>query len=219
MVDRAAHFIATRIGNTLDMDKGKIDVLEYGAFGILQTVLSLIAFVIFGLVFNVLPEILVISFAASVLRKYTGGVHASSPLRCIVMGVMIFGIFSLIAKYVAGNMTILPMCFVVLVCFLAAFAAVKIYAPVDSVKKPIKDPSKRARLRKQAFVLLFILLLVTLGLLAVTYFDNDLNLGNFIFSICIAIIWQVFTLLPKGQAVFLYLDKVLNEMRERGVKT
>ena len=81
--------IATKIVVETDGDEERKSVIEYGIFAMIQTGIAIICTVIFGLLFNVLVEALIVSFSISILRKCSGGVHATSPTRCTVIGTLI----------------------------------------------------------------------------------------------------------------------------------
>ena len=81
--------IATKIVVETDGDEERKSVIEYGIFAMIQTGIAIICTVIFGLLFNVLVEALIVSFSISILRKCSGGVHATSPTRCTVIGTII----------------------------------------------------------------------------------------------------------------------------------
>ena len=89
------------------------------------------------------------------------------------------------------------------------FAAIVIYkkAPMDTPNKPIINPQKIRRLRKQSFLTL--LGYAFLSTLLFFLSKGNLMLVSFSFSIDCAVLWQIFTLtkagaffISKGDALF-----------------
>ncbi len=57
-----------------NLDEKKKAVLTYGVYSIIQPIMSLILILIFGMLFHVWIEAIIISVVAFVLRKNSGGV-------------------------------------------------------------------------------------------------------------------------------------------------
>jgi PiT family inorganic phosphate transporter len=88
-ISRISESIANKISSELNLDKDNREVIAYGAFALLQTLLSILLVAALGALFHVVTEALIVSFAISILRKYSGGVHASSSDSCSIIGAFI----------------------------------------------------------------------------------------------------------------------------------
>ncbi|MCG8400661.1 MAG: accessory gene regulator B family protein, partial [Firmicutes bacterium] len=132
MLQKMSNYLASKIGRILKMDKEREEIIAYGAFGLIQTLWSLVLTVVFGLIFNVLAEVLIVSLTAVVLRKFSGGAHATSPNRCAVLGIVVSGGFALIIKSTAANLNIAFILVYAFAVFTFAYFTTSRYSPVDS---------------------------------------------------------------------------------------
>lgn len=210
-MEKLSKSIATKLAADLDYDNDKKEVLAYGAFALIQMLVSVVLVMVFGYLFNVVIEALIISFTASILRKYSGGVHASSPNTCTFLGIVVCVGFGLIIKLLLAPLLItkvlIPM---VIVVFMWSYYMLNKLAPVDTPNKPIKREEKRKRMKKGSLILLgayFLVILINL----IIYLTFSLNVF-LVYSICIifGILWQVFTLTKSGHKVIKKLDQFLN---------
>jgi len=210
-MEKLSKDIAAKLAVELDYDNDKKEVLAYGAFALIQMFVSVALVMVFGYLFNVIIEALIISFTASILRKYSGGVHASSPNACTFLGIVVCVGFGLIIKLILAPLIItkvlIPM---VIVVFMWSYYMLNKLAPVDTPNKPIKREEKRKRMKKGSLILLGIYFLVILINLHI-YLAFSLNVF-LVYSICIifGILWQVFTLTKSGHKVIKKLDQFLN---------
>ena len=73
-IENFSEIVVSTISTKLSIgDKDKEEILAYGAFVLIQTIISIIMIGIFGIIFNVLIEALIISVTASFLRRFSGG--------------------------------------------------------------------------------------------------------------------------------------------------
>lgn len=144
--------IATSLGKKatlhLTIDKDKEKTVIYGAINLLQTILSILWIVIAGFILGVLYEALIFSTTASILRKYSGGVHASSPNRCIIIGTVLSSAAGLVIDKFSYNISLTNTTAMGIFFITASFIIVILKAPVDSIKKPITNPNMKKSLKK-----------------------------------------------------------------------
>jgi len=212
-MERLSNSIANKIATELNLDNDNREVIAYGTFALLQMALSIILVVIFGWAFHIVVEVLIISFTTSILRKYSGGVHASSPGICAFVGTVFCVGQALLVVLVIGNVVTLKLVLLLgVITFVVSYFVVYKLAPVDSAAKPIKREEKRNRMKKKSIlVLCFYLAIVVLNIM--------LYIGNgekqiLIYSICIyvGILWQVFTLTSWGQITLGKIDSFFNHI-------
>lgn len=200
--------LADKIVKEINGDNEKRDVIAYGIFGMLQIALSIILVIIFGALFNVMFEALIISFSIGILRKYSGGVHASTPNSCTVIGTAICIIGALIISNIqcVFNVTLISG----FIVFMISYYLVHKLAPVDSANKPIKKIKRRKELKRKSIIILTIYLFIVMILLFI-YINLKLE-KMLIYSMCIylGIIWQVFSLTKIGHIVLGKLDFIFN---------
>ncbi|MCM8710257.1 accessory gene regulator B family protein [Clostridium sp. SYSU_GA19001] len=212
-MEKLADNIAKKISLELKLDSDRKEVIAYGTFALLHTLLSIILVIIFGAVLNVMVEALIISFAISILRKYSGGVHASSPGICASVGTVITLILAVFICFGLNSYISLNLIFASgLICFFWSYYIIIKLAPVDSPAKPIKTQKKRERMKKGSiFILAVYAVIVLLNIYLYMYTKEKRFL---IFSLCIysGTVWQAFTLTTQGHTALKKLDSFLNQL-------
>lgn len=212
LIERASNALASGIASTLNMDREQEEVIAYGAFAFIQTLWSIILVMLFGIILNVLIESLIISLAISVLRKYSGGAHSSSPNRCALIGAIVSSILAIIVVLAVKFNESYLIVSIGLLSFIIAYLTVNKLAPVDSLAKPIKKVEKRKRLKKASINILHFLLLVAIVLSAGYYiYDREILLT---FGLCISsgVIWQSFSLTKPGHLILGTIDNLFKKL-------
>ena len=198
-IEKVCEKISGYIAQELNLDDDKKSVINYGIFAFIQMGICIALVIIFGLIFNVTAEALIISFTISMLRKSSGGVHASSPERCAVIGTVPSVSMALISKYINVSFS-----FVILVgsiIFIWSYYIVYKLAPVDSIAKPIKSIKKRKKLKKTSIMILNVyLVVVVINILCYLVMKNFSFLT---YSLCIymGLLWQIFSLTKSGYLI------------------
>ncbi|MDR3598434.1 accessory gene regulator B family protein [Clostridium sp.] len=205
-IDEICEKISNNIAQELNLDDDRKAVINYGIFAFIQMGICIALVIIFGFIFNVTIEALIVSFIISSLRKSSGGAHAPSPGSCAIIGTIVSVGMGLISKYMNINIS-----FVILVggiVFIWSYYILYKLAPVDSVSKPIRSIEKRTKLKKSSInILSFYLIIVMITIVSYLFVENRLLLT---YSLCIymGILWQVFSLTQSGHAVYRSLNKL-----------
>lgn len=210
-MEKFSKAVAAKLADELEYDNDKREVMAYGAFALTQMFISVGLVMIFGFIFHVFVEALIISFAASILRKYSGGVHASSPNTCTFLGIVVcVGFASLIKLALAPMLGIKEFLILGVLVFTWSYYTVSKLAPVDTPNKPIRSEAKRKRMKEGAFAVLGVYSLIACAnIFAYFYFRWD---AFFVYAICLTfgMFWQVFTLTRIGHGVIERLDQFLH---------
>lgn len=199
--------ITKNLEKQLDLDYDKASVIQYGLFAFFHMGLSILIVAIIGAIFNVMIEALLISFIVAIFRKSSGGVHASTPTNCAIIGVII----SVLPAYIISEITLNVnyVIFVGIIVFIVSMILTYRLAPVDSPNKPIRKKEKIRRLKKVSIIILAMyIILVALNILVYYLNKNEIFL---VYSICIytGLIWQVFTLTKLGHTIVNVIDSLL----------
>lgn len=205
-IEKICENISSNIAQELNLDYDKKSVINYGIFSFIQMSISVLFVMIVGAIFNVFIESLIISFTTSILRKSSGGAHASTPMKCSIIGTISSVGMGLISKYYITNFYINIL--IGIATFVLSYYILYKLAPVDSVAKPIKNFEKRKRLKKHSIMILsFYLILAIINF--VYYFVQ--NSDVLVYSLCIymGILLQVFSLTKIGHILLGKLDKLL----------
>lgn len=212
-MEKYSRAVAEKLAADLGYDDEKTEVMAYGAFALFQMFISVGLVLGFGILFHVAAEALIISFTASILRKYSGGVHASSPNTCTFLGVVVCIGFAMIIKFMLATAAGIGG-FLAVGLLVFAWALLTLYklAPVDTPNKPIRSEAKRRRMRKGSFTLLGFYLVLAAACLILSIFLKWDNF--FVYSMCITfgVLWQVFTLTSGGHLVIKKLDLFLHKV-------
>lgn len=202
--------IATKIVMETDGDEERKSVIEYGIFAILQMGVALIFTAIFGLLFNVFIEALIVSFSISILRKCSGGVHATSPTRCIVIGTLIC---ILIPKLVITiNINSMYSIILGVIAFIISYYIVYKLAPVDSKNKPIKKLERRKKLKRKSINIINIYLVIAIVFIIIDHFYNIHNMIIYFECLYLGMLWQVISLTKIGHLAVNKFDYLLNKI-------
>ena len=196
--------VTSYLAKELDLKKEKADVVKYGIFALSQMIINIICVIIFGMIFNVLIESLIISFVVSILRKSSGGAHASSPEKCVLIGTTFSVGLACILKNI--NISFLYVCLLIIIIFLYAYYLIYKLAPVDSPNKPIRSMKKKLRLKKSSLIILSMYLLVIILCLLIFAITKKTVVLKYILCICSGVVWQVFSLTQAGHNIFKYIN-------------
>ena len=204
--------ISNNIAQELNLDDDKKSVINYGIFAFIQIVICIGLVIVFGLIFNVVIESLIVSFTISILRKSSGGVHASSPGRCAIIGTITSVGMGLISKYI--NVSLGLVIFVGGVIFIWSYYIIYKLAPVDSIVKPIKSIEKRTRLKKSSVMILSVYLIIIIAESLYFYFMRNSSVLVYALCIYMGMLWQVFSLTKCGHLLIRKLDKLFKTIIE-----
>lgn len=207
-VNKVVKKISRFISEELNLDDEKEAVINYGIFALIQMCLSISLVIIFGAIFNVMIEALIVSFTSALLRKSSGGVHSESPGICNFIGTVVSILIGLMCKYIKVNLYIV---FLFIICsYLISYYIISKLAPVDSKNKPIRTENKRNRLRKNSLIIVNTYLLMII--LNIFLYFKCYNYKFIVYSLCIAVglLWQSFTLTYKGHLVLSKVDRIFN---------
>lgn len=147
------------------------ELYDYGFFILLSQILYFIIAVIFGIAFSVFLQSIIFYIAFQFIRKYAGGYHASTEVRCEIMSTLsILVCIVMIWLSKSYNFSLLLFCI-----SLVAAMIIAVLCPLDTPEKPLSNKELKY-FRKISWLILFI---VT-ALIAVSYIFN----WCYIFSPC-----------------------------------
>ncbi|MDZ5252475.1 accessory gene regulator ArgB-like protein [Clostridium sp. LIBA-8841] len=213
MIENISRAVAEKVSNELNYDNERKEVIQYGTYALIQTLISIISVLILGLIFNIALEALIFLFTASILRKYSGGAHSESSNVCTLLGIVIsICIGFLIKSSFFVNMNFEFIIFIGVVIFVFAYFIIFKYAPVDTPNKPIKTEKKKKRMKKGSLKILTIYLFIVL-LSTILYYNSDVVFAKpVILSILFGIAWQCMTLTALGNILLKTIDSFTNKI-------
>ena len=190
MIDEIANRITNYIKrNTKNISEEKAEIINYGMNILIYQSLIILAIFTFAVILGLTKYISIAVVIFAILRVFAGGAHANSRIECAVMNfTTLFGTV-VISKYLWAESWIPAIALyainVIIVC---------IYAPGDTVQKPIISP-KRKMLQK----IISILIVIALFIFTLFTWKNDRVLYN-IFLICPFLTLLILT--PIGYKLF-----------------
>lgn len=140
---RLADFLSKRI----KISGVEEDVVKYVFFNLLSQAYYFTVCVLCGCILKNMTAALVFYFSFNLLRRYSGGVHASTELRCIILSTTMICVSMLVVKFVPFEIltTRIVLCTISLLTVL-------VFAPVSAPRKPLSEKRKKINKCKAAAV-------------------------------------------------------------------
>lgn len=212
-MEKLSNNIANKIALELSLDNDNKEVIAYGTFALMQMLISIIFVFIFGLLFHVAIEALIISFTAAILRKYSGGVHASSPWSCTFIGTIVCVGQAMLISLLISFMSNLELVVILgVIIFIWSYYIMYKLAPVDSIAKPIVKEEKKNRMKKGSIILLSVYLGISVFLILLYVSGGERKFIFYAIGLYSGIVWQAFTLTTPGHLLVGKVDTFLNHI-------
>lgn len=151
----------------------KIDEIMYGIEGLYLTFTKTVVICIIALILGILKELICLLVSFNFIRFFAFGMHASKSSICLIFSSLLFIIFSILCKYI-----VLPK-YLLYILYLLAIAIISIYAPADTVKRPLIKRKKRIKFKILSIMVVIIYFILTL------VFKNNLLINSLIFGLLI----------------------------------
>lgn len=151
----------------------KIDEIMYGIEGLYLTFTKTVVICIIALILGILKELICLLVSFNFIRFFAFGMHASKSSICLIFSSLVFIIFSILCKYI-----VLPK-YLLYILYLLALAIISIYAPADTVKRPLIKRKKRIKFKILSIMVVIIYFILTL------VSKNNLFINSLIFGLLI----------------------------------
>ena len=123
--------------NNPDLDKTKLDEIEYGLISIYILITKLIIIFALAYILGIFKEVIIFSFIYAIIRTPSFGIHASKSWICLLVSSIIF----LGVPYININITI-PLTLKIILGIISTLLILK-NSPADTHKRPIVSPKRR----------------------------------------------------------------------------
>ncbi|AKC61098.1 accessory regulator AgrB [Clostridium sporogenes] len=200
-IEKISNKIGSEISSNLSFDKDTKEIITYGAFVVLQTLICFLCVAFLGFMCNVFVESIIISLTSAIYRKYSGGIHANSPNKCAIFGAIVFVVLALLVKNINIGFNLIFI-FIIIFVFIYSYYIVYKFVPVDTKSKPIEDVDEKLRLKKCSFLSISILLLIEILLILLYLKYNNIALIYYGSCVIAGVLWQSFTLTPAAKKIF-----------------
>ncbi len=174
--------ISTRIAKNLYKEsiiaEEDIELYAYGFFVLLSKLMFCVIAILFGAIFNIIPESILFYILFSLIRSYAGGIHAPSEWQCTM-----FTSISMLLSIASIKMLINYDAIVVAFSILAmASVLIALFSPLDTPEKPLTVNEKQHYKKKSILIVLLILFLATISVVS--------NQTTFLYSCTVSLLLE-----------------------------
>lgn len=136
--------ISSKVARILCKDEKHTDnyeLYEYAIYIILSSAFHMATVIVLGLVFNLLTESLVFYLSFIVIRKFAGGYHAKTPVRCYAFSVISSIIVLCLIKLSnsVGNI----FTYLLIIFELLCVVLIILMSPLDTENNPLNSYEKK----------------------------------------------------------------------------
>ncbi len=136
--------ISSKVARILCEDEKHTDnyeLYEYAIYILLSSAFHIATVIVLGLVFNLLTESLVFYLSFIAIRKFAGGYHAKTPVRCYAFSVISSIIMLCLIKYAnsVGNI----FTYLLIIFELLCVVLIILMSPLDTENNPLNSYEKK----------------------------------------------------------------------------
>lgn len=159
VVDWILHFLLRQ--NVIDNDEDSIEYCKYGIEITISSFLNVLLILLIGLIFSLVLHSVVFLLIFINMRRYTGGYHASTYIRCNMVLCISFTALCIMMK-VLVSLSYYILLVLVIVIHIFGFFITILFAPLENENKPLDEETKRTnRIKSIIFsIVVFVLDLV-----------------------------------------------------------
>lgn len=151
----------------------KIDEIMYGIEGIYLTITKTIIIFSIAIVTGIFKNLFFLLIAFNFIRLFAFGMHANNSWVCLFFSSFIFLGFTVACKYLVLNINL------VIILYLIIFTTICLYAPADTIKRPLIKRKKRIKFKILSIIVVILYLIITL------YFKNNYVTNYLLFGLII----------------------------------
>ena len=134
----------------------KLDEIMYGVEGIYLTITKAIIIFSLSLLLGIFKEMIILLIAFNFIRLFAFGMHANKSWICLLFSSSIFIGGTYICKYANINGYLLYL------LYAFALIIISIYAPADTVKRPLIKKKKRIKFKVLSIIVTLIYFVISL---------------------------------------------------------
>ncbi len=195
-MEKMVRRLANKIAVSLGYDEEREAVVAYGLLAIVQIGITIILALIFGFIVGAPVEAMIVCFAVSIFRKYSGGAHAYDADFCTVVSVIYCTVAALASRILATIIDPVLVLIVMIICYMLTYWIIYRYVPIDSPNKPITNKDKIKRMRKGSTIIVSVYF--ALQLVFYYFASRYPAFHSYGTSLLLGTAWQSLTLTPLG---------------------
>lgn len=151
----------------------KIDEIMYGVEGLYLTITKAVIIFTLALILGIFKELLILLLAFNFIRLFAFGMHASNSVTCLIFSSILFLGCAYLCKIVTIPREILYSLYIL------AVIMITVYAPADTVKRPLIKKKKRIMFKILSVIVAIIYLVISL------FIKNNLLINSLIIGLLI----------------------------------
>ena len=153
-----------------DLERKK---LKYGLEGFYNLITKFIVLIIIAIIFNLLPELVLLTIIYGFLRLYGFGLHAKKTWQCWVTTLPIYIGGCFLIKYLTIPQVISN------IVWLFGFISFALFAPADTKSRPLIHKEKRKRAKILSIIIVIALYIINI------YLNNPIFLNASLYALLI----------------------------------
>lgn len=209
-IEKVSKDISNKMGKRLNKSEEEVAVLNYGLFILIHTSVAIISTFIVGLLTNTLIEIMIISIIAALLKRYSGGVHSSSPSRCLITGIIFSLFLAMVCKFGVYKLSSINLGISLILVIMFSYFILYRKCPVPCANKPLKKESTRKKLRKNAFKLINIYTGIIIIFYLLNIYTGVILFKTITVSILLGVLLQIFSLTKAAELTISGFELIYN---------
>lgn len=193
--------ISSKVARILCEDEKHTDnyeLYEYAIYIILSSAFHMATVIVLGLVFNLLTESLVFYLSFIVIRKFAGGYHANTPVRCYLFSFASNIIILCLVKWLSSINTLFI--FIFIIFELLCVVLILLISPLDTENNPLTGQEKKMYRMLTSIITILIFIISSL-----CFFKGYRNIGSSM--ICGVVMSALVLLMRKIQIINMRIKK------------
>lgn len=155
MISKLSAFVTDKLYKQSIIEEDDIELFNYGLFILFSHLFFFVFSLICGIIFDLIIESAVFYVLFFFIRRYAGGIHASSEHICMISTLTSITV----CLYLIKVLTFYNIKAVLFVLFFVSVVCIVAFCPLDSKSKPLTDGEKK-RFRKTSLCILAGIVLV-----------------------------------------------------------
>lgn len=185
------------VSNDLIKNEDK-EIYKYAVNIILSSLIHIATVMIIGLCFNLFIESLVFYFSFIAIRKFAGGYHAKTPVRCYLFSFASNIIILCLVKWLSSINTLFI--FIFIIFELLCVVLILLISPLDTENNPLTGQEKKMYRMLTSIITILIFIISSL-----CFFKGYRNIGSSM--ICGVVISALVLLMRKIQIINMRIKK------------
>ncbi len=159
MISKLASKVVKKLIDNSAVADTEQELYVYGFFILISQILYFTLTIMFGILLDVVLESVIFYVAFQFIRRYAGGIHASSELKCEIATTISIFLCLLCTKLCETNNIQTP----ILVLTIIAAISIFVLCPLDTPEKPLTQEEYKYFRKISWVILLLIMLTICIG--------------------------------------------------------